>query len=92
MFPFFILVVFVLFWVVVALPASRRQKREQQSMLAGLKRGTKVVTSSGIIGTVVAVKENEDEITLRSDDSKLKVLKSSVIKVLGSDEPSAATS
>lgn len=86
---FFIIAIFALFYVVVLLPAGRRQKKEQAAMLAAIKRGTRVVTTSGIIGTVVSVKETEDEITLRSDDSKLKVLKSSVLKVLGSDEAEA---
>ncbi len=80
----------VLFWLVVMVPASRREKKQQAAMLAGLKRGMRVVTTSGIIGTVVGVKENEDEITIRSEDSKLKVLKSTVLKVLGSDETEAA--
>jgi preprotein translocase subunit YajC len=79
-----------LFFFVVILPGNRRAKREQADMLANIKRGAKVVTSSGIIGIVVAVKETEDEITLRSDDSKLKVLKSSVVRVLGTDDAEAA--
>ena len=88
--PMFLLAMLVLFWVVIILPMSRRQKREQQSMLANLKRGAKVLTSAGIIGTIVSVKENEDEITVRSEDARLKVLKSSVIRVLGSDESEGA--
>ncbi len=90
--PMFLLAMLVLFWVVIILPMGRRQKREQQNMLANLKRGTKVITSAGIIGTIVSVKETEDEITLRSEDARLKVLKSSVIRVLGSDESEAAKS
>jgi preprotein translocase subunit YajC len=87
--PMFLLAMLVLFWLIVILPMSRRQRREQQAMLANLKRGAKVVTSAGIIGTVVAVKDTEDEITVRSEDARLKVLKSSVIRVLGSDEGEA---
>ena len=65
---------------------GRRQRKEQAAMLAALKPGAKVVTSSGIIGVVVKVKEVEDEVTLRSDDTKIKVLKSSVARVLSTDE------
>jgi preprotein translocase subunit YajC len=90
--PMFLLAMLVLFWVVIILPMSRRQKREQQNMLANLKRGAKVLTSAGIIGTIVGVKENEDEITIRSEETRLKVLKSSVIRVLGSDESEAVKS
>jgi preprotein translocase subunit YajC len=79
----------VLFWLVVLGPMSRRQRREQQQMLASIKRGTRVVTSAGIIGTVVNVKEGDEEVTLRSEDSRLKVLRSSIVRVLGSDEGEA---
>jgi preprotein translocase subunit YajC len=88
--PMFLLAMMILFWVVIILPMSRRQRREQQQLLAGIKRGTKVLTSAGIIGTVVNVKEGDEEITLRSEDSRLKVLRSSIVRVLGSDESEAA--
>jgi preprotein translocase subunit YajC len=88
-FPMLLIGLMVIFWLVVVLPASRRQRKEQEKMLATLKRGAKVVTSAGIIGTVVSVKDNEDEITLRSEDSRIKVLRSSVLRVLGSDEVEA---
>ena len=87
--PLFLVGMFVLFWVVVILPAGRRQKKEQQQMLASLKRGTKIVTSSGIIGTIVGIKDGDEEVTIRSDDSKLKVLRSTIVKVIGSDESEA---
>lgn len=89
MFPMLLIGLMILFWVVVVLPASRRQKKEQEQMLASLKRGAKVVTSSGIIGTVVGVKDGDPELTIRSEDTKLRILRSAVLKVLGSDESEA---
>lgn len=80
----------VLFWVVIIIPQSRRQKREQREMLAAIKRGAKVVTTAGIVGTVVAAKDGEEEITIRSEDARLRVLRSAVLRVLGSDEAEAA--
>ena len=58
-------------------------------MMSTIKRGAKVVTSAGIIGTVVTVKDTEDEVTLRSEDARIKVLKSSIARVLGQDESEA---
>jgi preprotein translocase YajC subunit len=49
-------------------------------MLETIKAGDKVVTSSGIVGVVVTVKERT--ITLRSSDAKFEVTKSSVTEVL----------
>ena len=79
----------LLFFFVVLLPANRRQKREQEAMQKSLKRGSKVLTSSGIYGTVVSLKDDGDEMVIRSEDSRLKVKKSMVIQVLGSDDAEA---
>ena len=79
----------VLFIVTVILPQNRRQRKEQEQLATALKPGARVVTASGIIGTIVKVKDGEDEVTLRSEDAKLKVLKSSVTRVLGADEADA---
>jgi preprotein translocase subunit YajC len=88
--PFFLIGIMLLFWVVVVLPMSRRQKREQEQMLANLKRGTKVLTSGGIVGTIVSAKEGEDEIVIRSEDTRLRIKRSVVIQVIGTDEAEAA--
>ncbi len=77
---------FMLFWVIVVLPAGRRQKKEQEQMLASLKPGARIVTTTGIIGKVVTAKDGEAEIVIRSEESKLKILRSAVLKVLGTDE------
>lgn len=83
--PLFLIVAMGLFFVVVMLPAQRRQAKEQAAMLAALKLGSKIVTSSGIVGTVVKMKDGEDEITIRSEDAKLRILRSSVTRVVGEE-------
>jgi preprotein translocase subunit YajC len=90
MFPFFLIGLMLLFWVVVILPMSRRQKREQEQLIATLKRGTKVLTNAGIVGTVVTAKDGEDEIVIRSEDSKFRIKRNVVVQVLGADEAEAA--
>ena len=90
MFPFFLIGLMLLFWVVVILPMSRRQKKEQEQLLATLKRGTKVLTNAGIVGTVVTARDGEDEIVIRSEDTKLRIKRNVVVQVLGSDEAEAA--
>ncbi|MBX9625440.1 MAG: preprotein translocase subunit YajC [Gemmataceae bacterium] len=88
--PLFLVVLVVLYVVLVVLPSGRRQRKEQQALLAGLKRGAKVLTSGGIIGTVVGVKDGDDEIVIRSEDTKLRVKRNTVVQVIGSDESEAA--
>jgi preprotein translocase subunit YajC len=86
----FMIVIMLLFWAVVILPMSRRQKKEQEQLLTTLKRGTKVLTNAGIVGTVVSAKDGEDEIVIRSEDTKLRIKRNVVVQVLGSDEAEAA--
>jgi len=76
-----------LFYVVVMLPASRRQKREAAAMFAGIKAGSKVQLGGGILGTVVRVKDGDDEVVVKSEDSKFRVLRSSIVRVMGDETP-----
>ncbi|MBN9518886.1 preprotein translocase subunit YajC [bacterium] len=87
--PMFLLAMIVLFWVVVILPMSRRQKKEQSQMMASLKRGTKVLTASGIVGTIVTIKDGDDELVIRSEDARIRIKRSTVQMVIGTDEAEA---
>jgi preprotein translocase YajC subunit len=82
----------LLFYVVVILPMKRREKKDQEQQLATLKRGAKVLTNAGIVGTVVSAKDGEDEIVIRSEDAKLRIKRNVVVQVLGADETEAAKS
>lgn len=46
--------IFAIFYFLLFLP-MQRQKKQTQSMLANLKKGDQVVTSGGIIGTIVHI-------------------------------------
>ena len=83
--PLFMIAIFGVFFLVVMLPAQRRQKRDQAAMLANIKPGAKVILNSGIIGRVAKAKEGEDEIVIQSEDTKLRVLRSAVMKVLSEE-------
>ena len=82
---FLMIGLFALFYIVVLLPQQRKARKQQQEMLTNLKPGAKVVLSSGLVGTVVKVHEPEGELTLRSDDAKVRVLKSTVVTVRGEE-------
>src|SRR5436305_124031 len=84
--PIFLIAMFFLFWVVIILPMSRRQKKEQEQMLANIKRGSKVLTTAGIIGTVITAEDGKEEITIRSEDTKLRIIRGAVAKVLGTED------
>lgn len=64
---------------------ERERVKKQQELLAGLKKNDRVVTASGICGTVAAVDRAADRVTLKIDEStnaKLTVTLSSVAGVI----------
>jgi preprotein translocase subunit YajC len=67
--------VFLIFYLMAIRPQNKKAK-ELAARLNSLKPGDKVVTSSGIVGTVVSIKDRT--ISLRSAETKLEVLKSAV--------------
>lgn len=66
------------FWLMFIRPQSKKAA-EQAALIKQLKRNDKVVTSAGLVGTVVSVRD--DSVTLRSGDSTLEVTKSTITQV-----------
>jgi len=85
--PLFLFGMLALFFVVVILPAKRREKRDAAALFAGIKAGSRVILGGGIVGVVVRVKDGEDEVVVRSEDSKFRVLRTSIVRVLGDEVP-----
>lgn len=71
-----LVIIMGIFYVLLILPAQRRQKKTQE-MISALKNGDKVVTSGGLLGTIVGIEG--DSVQLRiADQVKVKVLRSAV--------------
>jgi len=71
-----LIVIMGIFYVLLILPAQRRQKKTQE-MINALKNGDKVITSGGLYGTIVGLEG--DSVQLRiADQVKVKVLRSAV--------------
>ena len=79
----------LLFFFVVIRPMMTRKTQQQQQQASALKPGTKVVLTSGIVGVVTKAKDGETEITIRSEDARIRVLRTAVAQVLGTDEAEA---
>src|SRR5262244_3520960 len=65
------ILIFVIFYFLLIRPQQKRQRQAQQerdTMLKALKPGDKVVTTGGIYGTIVAVREKDDTVQLRIAD------------------------
>jgi preprotein translocase subunit YajC len=70
----------------LVVPQRKRQK-EQQKMLDGLKSGDRVVTTSGIIGTIVNVKGSKFVLKI-ADDTKIEIFRSYIQAKLDKSEKS----
>jgi preprotein translocase subunit YajC len=58
---------------------QRAQQKKHQALLASLQRGDQIVTSGGVIGEVVHIKDNE--VTIKSAESRLVIARSSVSSI-----------
>ncbi len=73
-----LLLIFVIFYFLLIRPQQKKQK-EHQKLLSELKKGDRVVTNSGMFGTIATINEEKNIVVLRiSDDVKIEMLKSSV--------------
>ena len=71
--------ILIIFYFVLIYPQQKKQKLHDQ-MLKTLRAGDRICTSSGILGTVLAVKDKS--VSLRSGDAKMEVLKSAVADIV----------
>jgi preprotein translocase subunit YajC len=62
----------------------QRQKKNQQKMLSSLQNGNTVLTSGGIVGTIISIGD-DDTLVLRvkPDNIKLQVARSAVSNLVG---------
>ena len=76
-----LILIFVIFYFFLIRPQQKKAK-EHKIMVENLKRGDKVVTSGGIIGTVERIIENDKAEIVISDNVKVEIVKSTGIQGL----------
>ncbi len=84
------LALFFLLMMITSKPGQKDQQRVK-ALIDSLKKNDKVVTAGGIVGTVVNVNSDSDFLTIRIDESnntKMQVLKQSIIRVLNDSSAS----
>lgn len=72
-----LLLIFVVFYFLLIRPQQKKQK-DHQKMVESINRGDRVVTSSGIHGTIAGVKDSTFVITI-ADGVKIEIEKSHVV-------------
>jgi preprotein translocase subunit YajC len=76
----------VIFYFLMIRPQQAKAK-EHALLLKALKPGDKILTSGGILGVVITVKEKS--VSIRSADAKLEIVKSAVSEI--TDKASGST-
>jgi preprotein translocase subunit YajC len=76
-----------IFYLLVFMP-MQRQKRQQQQMLKTLENGKVVLTTGGIVGTIISVNEDDTLILrVKPDNVKLQVARSAVSSLISEVKP-----
>lgn len=76
--------IFVIFYFLLILPQQKKQK-QLKLMLDALKKGDKVVTASGIWGTVTNL--GKDTVTLQiADNTKIKIQREHIARLRADEE------
>jgi preprotein translocase subunit YajC len=79
-----IVIVGVIFYLLIFMPMRKRQKKVE-AMIAALRNGDKVITSSGIYGVVSGVKDRTFILKI-ADQVKIEVAKNAVAGLQGPEE------
>ena len=79
-----LILIFVIFYFFLIRPQQKKVK-EHKLMVENLKRGDKVVTSGGIVGTIERVVDNDKVEVLISENVKVEIIKSTGIQSLVSN-------
>jgi preprotein translocase subunit YajC len=83
--PLNLILISGILFILLVLRPQQRQMKEHQTRLAGLKKNDRVVTSSGIHGTVVQASADEPVVILRVDDNsgaRLTVNREAIAKIV----------
>ncbi len=82
-----LILIFVIFYFFLIRPQQKKVK-EHKAMVEALKRGDKVITSGGIVGTVERVIDNEKVEVQISENVKVEIIRSTGIQgLLNIQEP-----
>jgi preprotein translocase subunit YajC len=75
--------IFAIFYFLLFLP-MQRQKKQTAEMLANLKTGDEVVSTGGIVGTIVAVNATDDTLVIRvkPDNVKLQMARTAIASLV----------
>src|SRR5215469_17602850 len=74
-----------IFYFLVFMP-MQRQKKQQAQMLSSLEAGSEVVTTGGIVGTIVSLTGDTLILRVKPDNIKLQITRSAVSGLVKQDK------
>jgi len=84
-----IILIFVVFYFMLIRPQQKRAKQHKE-MLTAIRRGDRVVTSGGILGTVTKVVSDTEVAVEIAEGVRVRVLRATIQDILTKTEPVAA--
>lgn len=84
-----LVLIFVVFYFLLIRPQQKKQK-EHRTMLDALRRGDRIVTGGGFLGTVAKVVTPEEVEVDLAPNVRVRVLRSTITSVLAKPDPVAS--
>ena len=84
-----LVLIFIVFYFLLIRPQQKKAK-DHRTMLGALRRGDRVVTGGGIVGTVNKVLSPEEVEVDIAQGVRVRVLRSTISSVLAKPDPAAA--
>jgi preprotein translocase subunit YajC len=84
-----LILIFVVFYFLLIRPQQKKQK-DHRAMVDALRRGDRIVTGGGIIGTVSKVGSTEEVEVDIASGVRVRLLRSTIASVLAKPDPAAA--
>ncbi len=84
-----LVLIFVVFYFLLIRPQQQKQK-QHRAMLDALRRGDRIVTGGGVLGTVSKVVGPEEVEVDIAQGVRVRVLRSTIASVLAKPDPTAA--
>src|SRR5580692_1266609 len=79
-----------IFYFLVFMP-MQRQKKQQAQMLASLQSGAEVLTTGGIVGTIISITGDTLIVRVKPDNIKLQVTRGAVASLVNPEKPAGDT-
>ncbi|MEW5703279.1 MAG: preprotein translocase subunit YajC [Pseudomonadota bacterium] len=83
-----LILIFVVFYFLLIRPQQKKAKRHRE-MVGALRRGDKIITAGGILGTIAKIVDENEVLVEIADNVRVRVAKATIGEVLSKPEPVA---